>query len=216
MAIPREIEEEGVTGEFTVESYDKLMRKLMKKGYLDTSAIFKTGIKNGTALEIGTGRGYLGIDWLTKTKDTFLTAVDISQDMIRVAQRNANEFKVQDRVKYIFGDAKLMPFDNETFDAVFSNGSLHEWADPVLVLNEVSRILKKDGLFCITDLRRDISLFARVLLQMAIPKERKKGFLSSLKASYTQEEIQNILTKSNLINVNVNKGLWTIELTGKK
>jgi ubiquinone/menaquinone biosynthesis C-methylase UbiE len=216
MTKQRIIETEGVTGEFTVESYDKLMRKLMDKGYLDTSEIIKTDIISGTVLEIGPGPGYLGIDWLTKTQNTFLAALDISQDMIKVAQRNASEFKVQDRAKYILGDAKSMPFDNETFDAVFTNGSMHEWVYPTLVLNEVYRVLKKGGLYNITDLRRDISVIARIVLYTVIPKERKKGFLSSLNASYTQDEVSNILTKTSLIHANVHKGLWTIEITGKK
>ena len=47
MIKPRIIEQEGVTGELIVESYDKLMRRLMQKGYLDTSTIISTGIVKG-------------------------------------------------------------------------------------------------------------------------------------------------------------------------
>jgi len=137
MIKPRIIEPEGVTGELTVESYDKLMRSLMNKGYLDTSTIIQSGITHGTALEIGPGPGYLGIEWLSKTQDTFLKGLDISSDMINRAQGNAQEFKVQDRVEYHLGDAKQMPFDDETFDAVFTNGSLHEWLNPKLVLDGI-------------------------------------------------------------------------------
>jgi ubiquinone/menaquinone biosynthesis C-methylase UbiE len=145
----------------------------MKKGYLDTSKLIKAGISSGTALEVGQGHGYLGIDWLTKTSNTFLKGLDISADMVGVAQRNAIEFHVDDRAEYFQGDARQIVFDDETFDAVFSNGSLHEWSDPRTVLNEIHRVLKTGGVYYISDLRRDMSLFARVLLQRAIPKESK-------------------------------------------
>ena len=68
MTRPRIVEPEGVTGELTVESYDMLMRSLMKKGYLDTSMIIQSGITFGTALEVGPGPGYLGIEWCRKLK----------------------------------------------------------------------------------------------------------------------------------------------------
>ena len=216
MTKARVVEPEGVTGEFTVESYDKMMRGLMEKGYLDTSKLTEAGITSGVALEVGPGPGYLGIDWLTKTKDTILKGLDLSADMIMVAERNAKEFHVDDRVEYVLGDAKQMLFLDETFDAVFSNGSLHEWSDPKAVLSEIYRVLKPGGVYYISDLRRDITLFARLLLQIAIPRERKKGFLSSLNASYTTEEIAPILSGTPLKKANVMRELWTMVITGRK
>ena len=32
-----------------------------------------------------------------------------------------------------------MPFEDESFDSVISNGSLHEWETPVRVFNEIYR-----------------------------------------------------------------------------
>ncbi len=216
MTKARIIESEGVTGDLTVESYDKLMRSLMNKGYLDTSTIIQSGITYGTALEVGPGPGYLGIEWLSKTQGTFLKGLDISQDMINIAQRNAREFKVHDRVEYRLGNAKQMPFADQTFDAVFTNGSLHEWSDPKLVLDEIYRVLKPGGRYSVTDLRRDITQFARIVLQFAIPKERKEGFASSLNASYTVEELMPILKATNLRNAHIAKELWTVLVTGQK
>ncbi len=50
MTPPRIPEAEGVSGADTVASYDKLMRKLMQKGYLDTAAILQAGIRQGSVL----------------------------------------------------------------------------------------------------------------------------------------------------------------------
>ncbi|HUI87986.1 MAG TPA: class I SAM-dependent methyltransferase [Anaerolineales bacterium] len=216
MTKARVIEPEGVTGEFTVESYDHMMRALMEKGYLDTSQIIKAGIISGTVLEIGPGPGYLGIDWLRKTTNTFLKGLDVSADMIAAASRNAREFAVAHRVEYVLGNANHMLFGDNTFDAVFSNGSLHEWSDPQAVLNEIYRVLKPGGRYCVTDLRRDITLFARAILQFAIPKERKHGFLSSLNASYTQTELGALVRDTKLSSADIGAGLWTVSVAGRK
>ena len=87
MKRPRIIENEGVKGESVVESYDKLMRNLMDKGYIDTKIIIDSGICSGKALEIGQGPGYLGIDWLLKNSLSTLVGLDVSIDMIRIAKR---------------------------------------------------------------------------------------------------------------------------------
>jgi len=216
MPRPRVREPEGVIGQVTTESYDRMMRRLMEKGYLDTSKLIRAGINWGTTLEVGPGPGYLGIDWLTKTSNTFLKGLDISADMARLAQRNATEFHVDNRSEYFQGDARQIVFGDETFDAVFSNGSLHEWSDPKAVLNEIHRVLKPGGVYYVSDLRRDMSLIARAFLQRTIPRERKQGFLMSLNASYTTDEITPILSQTELSKGKITREFWTIAIAGKK
>lgn len=86
------------------------------------------GICSGNVLEVSPGPGIKGLEWLKRTTDTKLTALEISPDMIKVAERNAKEYGLQDRVQYVNGNANVqMPFEDNTFDAVFSNGSFYEW-----------------------------------------------------------------------------------------
>jgi len=79
------------------------------------------GITRGLALEVGPGPGYLGLEWLKRTDGTTLKGLDLSADMLRVAERNAAEYGMSDRVEYVHGGGDLLPFENGTFDAVFSN-----------------------------------------------------------------------------------------------
>jgi hypothetical protein len=59
MVKPRVIETtEGIQGEFDVEMYDRMMRRMRNKGWLETGLILKAGIDKGTALEAGPGPGY--------------------------------------------------------------------------------------------------------------------------------------------------------------
>ena len=118
----------GITGEFSTQSYDLMMCRMRDRGWLETKLIIKEGISSGLALEVGPGPGYLGLEWLKNTSNTRLKGLDISEDMITIAQRNAEEYSLADRVEYVKGDARKMPFENSYFDVAFSNGSLHEWA----------------------------------------------------------------------------------------
>ena len=206
-----------MTGELTVQQYDALMRRLRDKGYLDTNAILEAGISTGNCLEIGPGPGYLGLEWLRKTTGTRLTGLDLSTDMLAVANENARQYGMQDRVHYVEGRAQRMPFSGGQFDAAFSSGSLHEWTEPEAVFNEIDRVLKPGGYFYISDLRRDMNSAIRWLLKLNIkPKERRVGFLSSVAASYTRDEAAQLLARTNLSNAQVLRRRIVLVVTGAK
>lgn len=200
MVKPRVSEtDSGITGEFNTQSYDLMMRRMRDKGWIETKLIIKEGISSGLALEVGPGPGYLGLEWLKNTSTTRLKGLDISDDMITIAQRNAKDYGLADRVEYVRGDACKMPFEDSYFDAVFSNGSLHEWAHPEDILNEISRVLKPGGRYCISDLKRDMNpLMKRFLWIMTQPKSIRPGLITSINASYIIAEINTLLPKTSL------------------
>ena len=218
MVKPRVVETgEGITGEFNVQMYDAMMRRLRDRGWLETKLIIGEGIASGHALEVGPGPGYLGLEWLSKTVDTTLQGLDISEDMIPIAERNAGEYGLTERVKYVKSDASEMPFEDGYFDAVFSNGSLHEWAMPVAILNEVARVLKPGGRYCISDLRRDMNPLIKWFMWFVTkPKEIRPGLISSINAAYTLEEAEDLLTGTQLQGWRVRKNVLGIVISGTK
>jgi ubiquinone/menaquinone biosynthesis C-methylase UbiE len=58
-----------------------------------------------------------------------------------------------------------MSFEDNTFDAVFTNGSLHEWSQPNEVSDEVYRVPKPTGRYLISDLRRDMNPVVRLIMR---------------------------------------------------
>jgi len=218
MVKPRIVEtDEGIQGEFNVEIFNKMQRRFRDKGWIETDAIIKSGIDSGLALEIGPGPGYLGLEWLKKTNGTHLKGMEISPDMINIAKRNAKEYGLEDRADYVNGDAQKMPFDDNMFDAVFTSGSLHEWSEPLKIFNEVSRILKPNGRFFVSDLRRDMNVLMKSLMWlMTNPKEIRPGLITSINASYTVAEITDILKQSGLVNFEIKQNTMGFDIAGQK
>lgn len=218
MVKPRVAEtDSGIQGEFVAQHYDKMMRYLRDKGWMETDRIIKSGINQGLALEIGPGPGYLGLEWLKKTSGTYLKGAEISPDMINIANKNAKEYGVENRVEYVLCDAHKIPFDDNTFDAVFTNGSLHEWSKPETIFNQIYCVLKPSGKYFISDLRRDMNPFAKMFLWLMVkPKKMRKGLMTSINASYTPNEIQSMLDQTNLKNTTFTENFIGFEFIGHK
>lgn len=218
MAKQRIIEtNEGIQDQLTVEVFDRFAKVMRDKGWNNVDSILKSGITKGNVLEIGPGPGYVGLEWLKKCPDSNLTGCEISREMMKLAENNASDYGFESRANYVEGNCMQMPFPDSSFDAVFSNGSLHEWEEPIKVFNEIGRVLKPGGIFCVTDMRRDVKPFIKWMIYASTkPKEIRPGFLSSLNAAYTVLEINNILSRSKLKSADVQSEFFGLSITGSK
>ena len=208
---------QGIEGEITVSVYDRFSRNMRDKGWIDLDNVLKSGIKNGNVLEIGPGPGYLGLEWLKRSPGSELTGCEISKDMIKLAAKNAKDYGLETKACYVEGNSMHMPFGDETFDGVFTNGSMHEWEEPIKVFDEIYRVLKSGGLYCITDLRRDVNPFVKRLIYFTTqPKEIRPGLITSLNSSYTVSEIKEITDNSALKMCKIEKEFFGLCISGKK
>ena len=218
MVRPRVLETaEGIQEGFTVEVYDRMQRRLRDRGWMETDRIIRSGVDAGAVLEVGPGPGYLGLEWLKKTSATTLSGLEISENMIEVAEKNASEYGLTDRVSYVLGDAGEMPFGDSAFDAVFSNGSLHEWDQPQKIFDEIGRVLKPGGRYFVSDLRRDMNPLVKTLMKLSTkPKEIRPGLVTSINAAYTRDELLDLLSVTSLWGYEVNSTVMGLEITGEK
>lgn len=206
---------EGIQSEVTAEIFDEFAKGMRDKGWNGVTEMISSGIHGGDILEIGPGPGYVGLELAKRVNPRTFTGCEISPAMIRIAEKNAREYGIA--ASYVQGNGMNMPLPDASFDCVISNGSMHEWESPVEVFNEIYRVLRPGGRYCITDLRRDISFLKRYMIYFSTkPKEIRPGFLSSLNASYTLEEMQELLSSSKLRGGIVKKDFMGLNITGEK
>ena len=63
----------GIQGELTVELFDRFARNMRDHGWNNLNALLSSGITGGSALEIGPGPGYLGLEWLKTASGSHVT-----------------------------------------------------------------------------------------------------------------------------------------------
>ena len=176
----------------------------------------------GEAADLGCGPGYLVLEMARQAPGLHVTGIDLSEKMLADARQSAQQAGLGERVDFRLGNVEEIPFPDQSLDLVVSTASLHHWADPLKVLNEIARVLKPGGAFYIFDLRRDMAppfyLMIWFATQFIVPAalHRVNEPMGSRNASYTVHELVDLARQSSLRGGQVTAGPMWIVLEGKK
>jgi len=176
----------------------------------------------GEAIDLGCGAGQLVVEMAQKASSLHVTGIDLSEEMLADARVAAQRAGLDDRVDFRLANVDEIPFPDRSLDLVISTASLHHWAEPVKVLNEINRVLKPEGAYYIFDLRRDMALPFYMLVwfatQFVVPAALHQANepMGSRNASYTIQELADLARKSSLSGWHINSGPIWIILVGKK
>lgn len=92
-------------------------------------------------LEVGCG---MGTDLLQFARGgARVTGLDYTPRSVQISRRRFDVYGVPG--KFLLGDAENLPFPDETFDVVYSNGVLHHTPDTQRSIDEIFRVLKPGG-----------------------------------------------------------------------
>lgn len=102
-------------------------------------------VRGKDILEVGAGMGGDSI-YLAKL-GAKVTALDFSEKALTEIAKNAEKEKVI--IKTIQANAEKIPYPDNSFDLIFHQGFLEHFHDPLKMISEQKRILRKDGFLVI-------------------------------------------------------------------
>lgn len=127
-------------------------------------------------LDVGCGGGFLSN--ALALEGLQVTGVDLSPDSLKVARH----YDTTTTVNYMMADAYQLPFDDASFDVVTVMDFLEHVERPAQVIEEVSRILRPDGIFIFHTFDRNFFSWLVIikLVEWLVKNTRKNTHVSRL------------------------------------
>jgi ubiquinone/menaquinone biosynthesis C-methylase UbiE len=157
--------------------------KMSKKfGDKIAALLTKKNFKSGKILDAGSGSGLTLIQLAKKFPDCECYGIDLSDTLLAIANDTLKKENLPGRVSFLKADVHSVMFPDCYFDIVLNINMLHLVHDPVKMLNEIERVLKQEGSFFISDLKKSIFSF----------------FEKEIQYAFTVKEVIEIIARSNL------------------
>lgn len=120
--------------------YDRVVARRLQRFYQQ----WLPSVAGEHVLDVGCGPGHLAA--ALASRHAQVTGVDMDPRQVALARRHqcAN-------LRFFRADARELPFDTASMDAVVTTESFHHWRDPEQALAEVRRVLKPGKSFWIVE-----------------------------------------------------------------
>lgn len=147
-------------------TYDKLNHILslsIDKGWRK-KATREMGIgKDDLILDLASGTGDMTFKVLERSPECHVFGLDLSGNMLRIAQEKSHKKGLHDRCCFVSGDAYALPFREATFDKAMVAFGIRNMPDIPSALTEVGRVLKSGGILTILEFSMPKNLFEKAL-----------------------------------------------------
>jgi ubiquinone/menaquinone biosynthesis C-methylase UbiE len=178
------------------EHYDALVRRIAE----DIGTVDRV-------LDIATGTGLVAFELAKNVR--LVEAVDMSPEMIAVAEHKASERKVNN-IRFFVQGAYELDFLDHIFDAVVILNALHTMQKPEQALAEAKRVLKPDGLLIVpTPCHGQTEETREQLRRMA-----RAGFGFKDYQEFTSDSLYQLVLSCGFIEVQRETIQWLFEETG--
>jgi len=143
-------------------------------------------------LEVGCGHGRTMERAAGSLTTGFVAGVDLSAEMVRMAEHRCRRSIRDGRVTVTVGDSAHLPFPERHFDKALAVHTIYFWADPTAHLAEIRRVLREGG---------------RLVLAFRSKEDRAAGdFPEAVYTFYTGQEVRSLLERSGFQRVDVVSG----------
>jgi len=162
---------------------DKIFRKAMYDRFRYTIEQSEP-ITGKTFLDIGCGTGLFSIE-LARRGAKNVTGIDVAPRMIEICRSRAKEENLKHNTRFILGD--IMDFDSDkSFDIIIGMGLLDYISEPLLVLNKMRKLTRKNVMLS----------FPILWSWRTIPRKIRLGLKKCSVYFYTRSKIRNLITKA--------------------
>lgn len=120
--------------------YDAVFAAVMKPGRLAAAAAASGPGRRVLDVGVGTGLELPMFDAATR-----LIGVDLSEPMLRIAQKRVSEARLANVEGLALGDAMNLPFPDAAFDCAVAPYVLTVVPDPHATLDEIARVVRPGG-----------------------------------------------------------------------
>lgn len=145
-------------------------------------------------VDLGSGPAHIPILFALKRPQLRITAVELAENMIAIAQQNIKNAKVADRIIIKKQDIKHTMLAQKAFDIVISNSCIHHIHNPIELFAEAKRLVSKGGVIYFKDLLRPKSLpeLEHLISKYAHDANdyQRALFRNSLHAALTLDEVK--------------------------
>lgn len=122
-------------------------------------------------------------------------------------------------VDFRLGNASQMPFEDENFNFLVCRATFKNFAEPVLALQEMYRVVKPDGKALIIDLRRDAARDSIDQFVDGMGLNRVNAGLTKLtfrfmllKRAYTRKELEQFISQTRFRTADISESLTGFEI----
>jgi len=219
-------------GKSFYEKYDTF--RYRTEGHI-LSELDKIDFKKKKVLEIGLGQGADSMHIINR--GAIYYGIDLTEESVRRVKERFELYKLPYQ-EVLVGNAERLSFDSDFFDIVYSHGVIHHSENIYNIVNEIHRVLKKDGRAVIMLYHKNsfnyhvsISIFRRLGLILLIPfpflikliskvtgenPERIRKHSTNLKTQgRTYFKMRNFIHKSTDGPDNIFSSVWTANTSQK-
>jgi len=128
---------------YTLEWFENIeQHRYTVEPYIHSIAQF-TRYHGKKVLEVGVGAGTDHLQWARAGAECY--GVDLTDTAITTTRQRLALYGLQSNLQRI--DAETLPFEDATFDVVYSWGVIHHSEKPERIIAEIKRVLKPGGVF---------------------------------------------------------------------
>ena len=215
-SVKRILEPEVMDTKEEAEAYDAMGHGEVDKAFVDR--VITLGAESGHFLDVGTGPAQIPILLAQRCPNINLIAIDLSIEMLKIAERHIADSDLTERIALERVDAKTLPYPDNTFDGLISNSIVHHIHDSLKALKEMGRVMKPKGVVLIRDLiRPETPEAAQVFVDKYAAEDtpiQQKLYYESFLASFTIAEVEQMLIQADIpgaVVVQTTDRHWSIE-----